>query len=150
MPPTVRPARTSDAAAVARLCVELGYPTTPEQASERLAYLATTADHAVFVAEAADSQVLGWVHVSAFRTVELGPSAQLAGLVVAADARGTGVGRVLVDAAEAWALRQGLPRIFLSSRVTRESAHRFYRHLGYRTTKTSLYFEKSLIPASGD
>jgi ribosomal protein S18 acetylase RimI-like enzyme len=59
-------------------------------------------------------------------------------------ARRRGVGRRLVDGAEAWARERGLSSMRLRSRVTRVEAHAFYRRLGYEPVKQQLQFRKAL------
>jgi hypothetical protein len=54
-----------DAAALAALAEQLGYPTTPAQVAQRLAELDASAEHAVWVAEGAGGRVAGWVRAPA-------------------------------------------------------------------------------------
>src|SRR5215470_879415 len=110
----IRPCRLSDAEATAALAVELGYQTTAEQARARLQALLLLPDHAVFAAEVA-GRMVGWLHVHAARTLESDPFAELAGLVVAASHRGTGVGKALVDAGLAWAAARRLQTVRVRS-----------------------------------
>jgi GNAT superfamily N-acetyltransferase len=60
--------------------------------------------------------------------------------------RGAGIGRRLCEQAEAWSRQQGAKKIRVTSRSTREAAHRFYLRDGYRQTKISMVFEKPLEP----
>ena len=48
------------------------------------------------------------------------------------------------EEAEDWTRRQGVNKIRVTSRSTREAAHRFYLRDGYRQTKISMFFEKML------
>jgi GNAT superfamily N-acetyltransferase len=50
----------------------------------------------------------------------------------------------LCEEVERWAREQGLGVVRVTSRSTREAAHRFYLRDGYRQIKTSLVFEKIL------
>ena len=111
-----RPARQTDAAALAELTTQLGYPSSPAEVAERLAGLDTRAG-ALIVAEA-DGRVVGWVHV---RTLVLltGPHAEIDGLVVGDMFRGLGVGEALLQRAEAWAAERGQTRIYVRSNVIR-------------------------------
>jgi hypothetical protein len=45
---------------------------------------------------------------------------------------------------EEWSRVKGLAVVRVTSRSTREAAHRFYLREGYRQTKTSAVFEKVL------
>lgn len=140
----MRPAVAADAAAIAGLASQLGYPSTGEQVSRRLEALRGAPDSAVLVAEAGTGSTLGWIHVSVNRLVESEPDAEIRGLVVDETARSGGVGRHLVEAAESWARNRGFGLISVRSNVIRDRAHRFYERLGYERTKTQHKFRKRL------
>jgi len=139
----VRPASLGDAPAIAALTTQLGYPSAGEKIAERLAALIEDDRHAVFVAEHGGALV-GWAHVADAPLLQDEPGAELEGIVVAEDARGSGVGRGLVGVAEVWARRRGLGVLRVRSRSTREDAHAFYRRLGFEDVKTSLVFAHRL------
>jgi GNAT superfamily N-acetyltransferase len=132
-----------DAAAVARLSGELGYPVSSEEMKRRIESLARLPDHAVYVA-CVSGEVVGWIHVQVSHHLQAEPRAEIGGLVVSSEARSRGIGRRLVAVAEEWALQQGLKSIVVRSRATREAAHRFYLREGYTQTKTSAVFTKGL------
>jgi GNAT superfamily N-acetyltransferase len=136
--------KMSDAPAVAALSGDLGYPTTPDEMGGRITAVLSDPGHAVFVAEAEDGTLAGWVHVcSRFLLIDP-PSAFVEGLVVCPGARRIGVGRALMAAAEGWAGESGLLVARLRSGSTREDAHAFYRAIGYREGKAALGLEKPL------
>lgn len=139
----IRKMTGDDAGAVAKLCAQLGYPSSAEEVARRLALLAEGRDHALFVAEAS-AQVVGWVHVNALRRLEAGPLAEVWGLVVDESRRGQGIGNRLLLKAEEWALERGLYLIRLRSNIIRSGAHAFYRRLGYDLVKTQYTFQKTL------
>jgi GNAT superfamily N-acetyltransferase len=139
----VRAMTAADVEQVAALCGQLGYPNTAADVTARFKALGARPPNAVFVAEE-DSRVLGWVHVQEVLTLEAGPWADLGGLVVHDAARGRGVGRLLVEAAEGWAVERGYPEMRVRSNVVRVEAHEFYRRLGYEVVKTQLNFRKAL------
>jgi len=64
--------------------------------------------------------------------------------VVHEDARGRGVGRALVSAAEDWARERGYTMVSVRSNVIRRDAHEFYKGLGYEPTKSQFKFRKKL------
>jgi len=139
---TVRPASVADAAALALLCGQLGYPSTREQIAQRLAQVAS--DAAVLVAGSRRDGVVGWVHVRALHLLTRDACAEIGGLVVDEHHRGRGIGGRLMQAAEDWARQQGLEMLRLRSNVVRDEAHGFYRGRGYASSKTSLLFTKTL------
>ena len=95
------------------------------------------------MAEAGD-RVVGWIHVQATYLLECDARAEIWGLVVSETARGSGVGRRLVEAAEEWAAMLGLAVMALRSNQLRTGARGFYEHLGYTVTKTQNAFRKNL------
>jgi GNAT superfamily N-acetyltransferase len=139
----VRMATIGDAAAVASLAGELGYPTSAEEMSQRLTALSASPNDAVFVA------ILGlvpvaWIHVGILTAVESPPHAQILGVVVSSSLRARGIGAQLVAHAEEWARARGVTRIRVRSNVVRERTHAFYERLGYAVTKTQKVFDKGL------
>jgi GNAT superfamily N-acetyltransferase len=140
---TVRSMRPEDAAAVADLTTELGYPSTEEEIASRYDLIKDRSDARLFVAQLAEI-VVGWIHVQATCSLDFDPRAEIWGLVVAESRRGTGVGRRLVEAAEEWARSRHLGVIALRSNQLRTGAQGFYQHLGYTITKTQNAFRKNL------
>jgi GNAT superfamily N-acetyltransferase len=65
----------------------------------------------------------------------------ITGLVVAQDARRSGLGRALVERAKGWAIEHGYSCLRVRSNVVRDEAHKFYPALGFRLTKTSHNYE---------
>ena len=143
-PPAIRPARPGDEERIAALARQLGYPSTAEEIRRRMEPLSGDSGHAVFVADLPDRPVAGWVHVFRLATVESDPRAEVGGLVVDEACRGKGVGRRLMERAEAWARNSGCPTVSLRSNVIRAEAHRFYLGLGYAIVKTQHAFRKTL------
>jgi GNAT superfamily N-acetyltransferase len=132
-----------DAAALAGLAGELGYPTTAEEMLARLAALHPT-DAAVIVSTDADDVPTGWCHVELHRSLVEPMSALIMGLVVGEGHRSARIGAKLVAAAEAWARARGCAHMVVATRITRERAHRFYAREGYEVSKTSYFLTKPL------
>lgn len=134
---TIRPARPADAPALAVLTTQLGYPTTPEEAGERLRDLESRPENGVLVAEA-DGEVTGWIHVQGSRSLEMEPCAVIIGLVVDESRRSQGTGAALVEAAVEWTARHGFRTLRVRSNVVRERTHAFYERLGFARTKSQV------------
>jgi ribosomal protein S18 acetylase RimI-like enzyme len=137
----IRDARAADVPALAALVAELGYPTPEATMAVRLNAM-IDAGEKVLVAER-DGDVVGLLtlHVTPVlhRPTAVG---RLTALVVAERARGAGVGRSLVAAAEHILAARGCALIEVTSNQRRTDAHAFYQRLGYDVT--SLRFKKDL------
>jgi GNAT superfamily N-acetyltransferase len=140
----IRDARESDAAELAGLTTELGYPSTPDDIARRLPFVLSGPEQRLLVAVDDDGRALAWMHVIINRTLENDPYAQIVGLVVAASARGVGIGSRLVAEGERWARELGMATVRVRSNVTRERTHEFYLRAGYAIAKTSYLFVKRL------
>jgi GNAT superfamily N-acetyltransferase len=134
----------ADAAAVADLATQLGYPATDLAVGRRYDLIKDRPDASLFVACDEEDRVCGWIHVQATYLLEANPRAEIWGLVVSERARGGGAGRALVEAAEEWTVRQGFDVITVRSNIVREKARGFYEHLGYKVIKTQNAFRKTL------
>jgi GNAT superfamily N-acetyltransferase len=140
----VRAARPADAERLAVLCGQLGYPSSVERVRARLDQVQQDEGNAVLVAEGADGQVIGWVQVYVRPLVVDDLNAEVGGLVVDDRKRSEGVGRLLMEEAEAWARAHGCVAVNVRSNVIRERAHHFYETIGYRRIKTQLTLRKDL------
>jgi GNAT superfamily N-acetyltransferase len=140
----VRQMRPEDTAAVAGLTTQLGYPSTEDEIRRRYDLIKDRWDARLFVAQHAGNAIVGWIHVQATYMLEADARAAIWGLVVADKARGSGVGRRLVEAAEEWALMRGLNVMAVNSNYLRIEAQGFYEHLGYKVVKTQNAFRKNL------
>ena len=129
---TIRAARTSDAAALARLMCELGYETTTAEMSSRLETITGDPRYRTWVA-VAKGRVEGMIGTFARPSFEHNDlSGRILALVVASTARRRGIGQRLIAAAENDFARRNIRRVAVDTRFEREQAHQFYETLGYR------------------
>ena len=140
----IRPARQSDAAALALLAGQLGYPTTAREMVVRLREVLKAKDGACFVVENREAGMIGWVHVSITALLEVGRRAEVNALVVDERLRSRGAGWKLLEAAEAWAKKRKCVGMSVRSNVIRERAHTFYVAHGYEHCKTQKAFRKRI------
>jgi GNAT superfamily N-acetyltransferase len=131
--PTIRAPRPGDAAALAALFGELGYPVEPDSAWDRVERLAREARATTFVAEEAGAPVglaagVRGVLAPGYVAADV---AQLTALVVTERARRRGVGRALVGAVAAWARDRGCRRLTAATGPGRPAARAFYERLGF-------------------
>jgi len=128
----IRNARTADAAGLAPLLDALGYPAETATIAQRLEALrAADPTSRVLVA------VTGGA-IAGFATLHITPVlhrptavGRITGIAVLPSLKGSGVGRALVRAAEAYFKQLGLARLEVTSGPTHAAAYDFYRHLGY-------------------
>jgi GNAT superfamily N-acetyltransferase len=140
----IRRAKSTDAAPIAELSGQLGYPAKPAAIARRLRMIKPASQHAVLVAESSERKVIGWLHVSVSPLLEVPLRAEVNGLVVDEDERSRGTGALLLRAAEQWARSRGCKNMSVRSNVLRERAHQFYLRHGYEHYKTQKAFRKSL------
>lgn len=72
------------------------------------------------------------------------PVGYIEGWFVDEDARGTGVGRALVAAAEAWAREQGLHEMASDTALSNEAGLKAHLALGYREIERVIHLAKEL------
>jgi GNAT superfamily N-acetyltransferase len=133
MDPTVRDARAEDAAAIAGLLTQLGYPSGVDEVDGRLDRLHVVGDR-VLVAEVGGA-VVGLAHLQVTPALERErPAARIGALVVDEAHRGGGVGRALVQALEDEARLRGCELLYVTTSEHRDDAHAFYDRVGLEQT----------------
>jgi GNAT superfamily N-acetyltransferase len=140
---SIRPMTSDDVAAAQDLLSQLGYRMEVAEVRRRYESIVRSADHVVMVA-ADEDRMIALCHVYARPALDKPPEAIVQALVVDQAARGGGVGKALMAAAEAWAGERGYNSVALASHVSRSGAHAFYTTLGYRNEATSHQFRKPL------
>jgi N-acetylglutamate synthase-like GNAT family acetyltransferase len=140
----IRKARRTDAARIAALSGQLGYPTTAKEMSARLKQALAMKNGACLVAETKEHGVIGWTHVSVTPLLEVAQRAEINGLVVDEKVRSRGTGASLLEAAENWARQMRCAGMSVRSNVIRDRAHGFYLKQGYEHYKTQKAFRKEL------
>ncbi len=146
MTAAVRRAVRADAPALAPLLDALGYPAAPAAVAARLEALLGSARDAVLVAEegGGGAAMLGVLALHWGAVLHLpAPVARIGTLVVAEEARGRGVGALLVREAAALARAEGCAELELTTGMRRHAAHAFYAAQGL--TWTSLRFRRDLL-----
>ena len=100
-------------------------------------------DTVVMVAEV-DGDVVGYVYagVEPLSWKELRDEAGfIHDLLVSDDARNTGVGQQLLDAAIAWLTQRGMPRVMLWTAAPNTGAQRLFERRGFRSTMVEMTLE---------
>jgi GNAT superfamily N-acetyltransferase len=140
--PRLRDAKPGDSARLAQMIRDdLGHEVTEQQVRKNLAALRKLGESPIVAT--VDKSVVGLIGLHRMVTVHRpAPVGRIPVLVVAKEARGLGLGRMLVDAAEEWCRKMGCQIIEVTSNDRRAQAHAFYRHMGYE--RTSIRFFKKL------
>lgn len=139
--PEIREARTADAARLAELICELGHDIDTKQVRKNLAALIKMAESPLVATLA--GKIVGLCGIGKRVVISRpAPLGRITSLIVTREAQGQGIGRMLVEAAEAWMRKQGCALVEVTSNDSRAEAHAFYRHLGFE--RTSIRFAKTL------
>ena len=139
--PKVREARPRDAQELAALLDYLGHPIDERAVRRNLAKLGRLKE--LPLVATLDKELVGLIGVHQTVTVHRdAPVGRITVLVIAEEAQRHGLGRMLVEAAEALLRKRGCKIVEVTSNDRRPAAHAFYRHMGYE--RTSIRFMKSL------
>jgi GNAT superfamily N-acetyltransferase len=137
----VRDARPADAPRLVELIRYLGHEIDEKSVRRNLAALKKSGETPLVAT--LGKQVVGMCGVGSRVVVHRpAPLGRITALVVAEEAQGKGIGRMLVDAAEDWMRGRGCKLVEVTSNDRRAAAHAFYRHLGYE--RSSIRFFKTL------
>jgi GNAT superfamily N-acetyltransferase len=127
----LRGAVPADADDVAALLTQLGYPCEAAEAAERIAIVQGNDCQALVVARSRGA-VCGLLSLDFMYYLPLGTTTcRVTALVVDDDARGQGIGRLLLRDAERRARQGGAARLEVTSAGHRTEAHAFYRACGF-------------------
>jgi ribosomal protein S18 acetylase RimI-like enzyme len=127
----LRGAVPADADDVAALLTQLGYPCEAADAAERIAIVQDNDRQALVVARSRGA-VCGLLSLDFMYYLPLGTTTcRVTALVVDDDARGQGIGRLLLRDAERRARQGGAARLEVTSAGHRTEAHAFYRACGF-------------------
>jgi N-acetylglutamate synthase-like GNAT family acetyltransferase len=130
----VRDATVADVPALAPLLGELGYPAAVDALESRMRRMLSREDQRILVAER-DGAVLGVLALHIFPVLAYDRDlAMIMALVVTERARGLGVGRALIERADAVGKSLGASRLMVTTHVRRADAHAFYERLGFEFT----------------
>lgn len=127
----VRRATILDSILIAELIAELGYPMPVELMRQKIEQLAGSEADCVYVAEN-EGQIIAVISVHVLPLFHAaGNMGRITSLVVNASQQRSGVGRKLIEAAEAFAREKGCIKMEVTSGNHREGAHAFYEKAGY-------------------
>ncbi|MGI9115358.1 MAG: GNAT family N-acetyltransferase [Chthoniobacterales bacterium] len=108
----VRSATPADAAEIASLCAELGYPRSKEESERRLELIADASDLLLVAAAESTGQLMGFIQAKRVCIIEVGVRVEILGLVVAEKFLRGGIGRHLIAEVERWARASGVEAVW--------------------------------------
>jgi ribosomal protein S18 acetylase RimI-like enzyme len=139
--PKLRAAKPGDSKRLSALLDYLGHPISEKGVRKNLAALARRKETPLVAT--LDKQVVGLIGIHTMLTVHRdSPVGRIPVLVVAKEAQGQGIGKMLVKEAERLLKKAGCKIVEVTSNDRRAEAHAFYRHMGY--DRTSIRFMKKL------
>ena len=141
---TIRSAVNADAAELARLSSQLGYPASEATIRARLTRIVDSPVDCLLVAASSDEKLDGWIQGSLCQLLESDYRVEIGGLLVDEGSRRKGVGAELVCRLEEWALSQGAVEVSVRCREERVEAHHFYESLRFKRIKRQQVFRKRL------
>lgn len=122
--------------AFARLIPQLS-SSSPPPGRQELTEMIEAPGTTVFVARD-HTKIIGTLTLVVFR-IPTAVRAWIEDVVVDAQARGSGAGAALTEAALAKAAEAGARTVELTSRPSREAANRLYQRLGFEARETNVY-----------
>ena len=132
-----------DAENIRKLSGQLGYSISLEDTQANIKQILALESHTALVAISND-KIVGWIHAFETRTIESLPFIELAGLVIDENARGKGIGKILVEKIKQWCMKRNISSLRVRSNVIRKDAHKFYLNLGFSEIKEQKVFQMSL------
>ena len=140
---TIRPIEADDVPALAELLGQLGYIIGLKELTERVHLISSGGESTLLVATNNET-IVGCVQAMIDRRLAEGSYGEVVSLVVDEAERGQGIGKKLVEAAEAWVMSKGYNRMRVRSNAMRDKAHRFFERFGFEEIKRQKIFTKSL------
>jgi GNAT superfamily N-acetyltransferase len=136
-----REIRDDDLLSVQRLMLELGYRIEADDLKRNIEEILKRGGHLIIAEE--ESIIIGTVCVIIDARLAEGIYAEIVSLVVAQNARGKGIGKMLVKKAEDWA-KEKVHKIRVRANEVRHGAHLFYESQGYNPVKAQRVFIKTI------
>lgn len=138
----IRPARLEDAERLQSInLAALGYDFSPAGTARRLQSVLARPSDCLLVCEV-DGRVAGYIHLADYEAIYCESFKNVLALAVDPAFQGRGLGRMLIEAGEAWAQSCGCAGVQLSSGMDRTGAHAFYRRVGFAHRKDQKSFVK--------
>ncbi|MGI8314850.1 GNAT family N-acetyltransferase [Halobacillus mangrovi] len=137
----IREAKFKDVKDLSSLMNTLGYPSSEEEMSQRMNNILSKNDYMTYVYEEHGecAGMIGMTYSVAYHTDA--PHVRVIAFVVEESKQGRGIGRSLMEKAEAWGKSRNAKTIMLNSgnRNERKETHEIYKHYGFHGRATGFY-----------
>jgi phosphopantetheine--protein transferase-like protein len=147
---TIRPLTPSDREQWLAMRQTLWPDQSPaSHAAEAAAILAQPRRYAVFVSAGEDGRLNGFVEVSLREQAEgcaTTPVGYIEGWFVDESARGRGIGRALIAAAEEWARARGCQELASDADIRNQAGQQAHRAVGFEEVERTVHYRKPLGP----
>jgi aminoglycoside 6'-N-acetyltransferase I len=146
-PLVIRRAALHDRSEWLRMRTLLFHLADPKGLADELESIMNEPMTSVFVAERLSGGLCGLLEAGTRPYADgcdTSPVGYIEGWFVDEDARGTGVGRALVAAAEAWAREQGMHEMASDTAISNEAGLKAHLALGYREVERVIHLAKEL------
>lgn len=141
---TIRKAEKSDAEMIWQCnCEGLGYTFALEDTIRRVHDIMDRFPQDLFLVACVDDQPAGYIHATDYECTYMEAYKDIEELAVLPGYQGYGIGRKLLNEAEAWARDCGVAGVRLISGFARTGAHQFYLKCGYTHRKDHKNFVKN-------
>ena len=142
----VRMIQPEDAETVRNICEKsLGHVSSAERILQRINELSGDAHYFIAVYEDEKThQVSGFIQAEKYDLLYGDCGWNIIALAVFQEKKGQGIGRQLLASLEEKVRREDNAFVRLNCNVVRESAHKFYEHMGYECDKTQKRYIKKL------
>ena len=141
---TIRKAEKSDAEMIWQCnCEGLGYTFALEDTIRRVHDIMDRYPQDLFLVACVGDQPAGYIHATDYECTYMEAYKDIEELAVLPGYQGYGIGRKLLNEAEAWARESGVAGVRLISGFARTGAHQFYLKCGYIHRKDHKNFVKN-------
>lgn len=129
----IEPAQLHDAPQLATLLTQLGYPTSAQQALQKIQEHQNPGYHLLVARDG--HFAIGFVSLLVYTAIHhSNPIGRITAFCVDESVRSSGVGGQLLLAAESYFRTHGCFKVELTSNLKRAESHEFYRNRGYSVT----------------
>ncbi|MBP2659291.1 MAG: acetyltransferase [Firmicutes bacterium] len=120
---------------------EMGYDYPVEDSKKKLGQLLNDSKHKIYVATV-DDKVVGYIHANNHDLLYAPPLKNIMGIAISSNYKRNGLGKMLLNEVEKWAMDTGASGVRLVSGAARIGAHAFYINCGYIGVKDQKNFKK--------